>query len=74
MSYLRETYDQAGYRIAATWPAVDRGLVVLEHTETGKRELWQHRPHFAGYAITIAGQTYEFVRSLDSASVSRGLS
>lgn len=37
-SQRREPYKEAGYRIVATWPDVDRGHVVLEDTD-GKREL-----------------------------------
>jgi hypothetical protein len=62
-SQSRESYQDAGYRIVATWPEVDRGHVVLMD-ETGKRELWVRRPDYAGYVVTINGIGYEFVRSL----------
>lgn len=61
-SQTRESYQDAGLRIVKTWPDVDRGHVVFED-ETGKRELWVRSNH-AGYAVTIDGVAYEFVRSL----------
>jgi hypothetical protein len=62
-SQIRESYQDAGYRIVGTWPDVHRGTIVLED-EDGKRELWARNPHFAGYVVTIGGVGYEFVRSL----------
>lgn len=62
--YLRETPEDAGMVIDKSWPDVGRGAVVLRDVETGKRELWQRSPSYAGAAIVIEGMTYEFVRSL----------
>jgi hypothetical protein len=62
-SQTRESYVDAGYRLVATWPDVDRGSVVLQDA-SGKRELWQRNPHYAGHVVTINGIGYEFVTSL----------
>jgi hypothetical protein len=57
--YLRETPEEAGYRVIKS-----KGKeLILEDKSNGKRELWMKSPNFAGAAIYHKGSTYEFASS-----------
>jgi hypothetical protein len=57
--YLRETPEEAGYRVIRS-----KGKeLILEDKSNGKRELWMKSPNFAGAAIYYKGTTYEFASS-----------
>ena len=61
MDYLRETVKEAGYNVVIR----EKGKLVLRDKSTGRYELWQLSPNFAGYAIRIGKSLYEFVSGLN---------
>lgn len=64
-SQTRETLSEAGYRIDPVQGRDRETTIILNPIDQPeKRELWYHRPDFAGYVIEIAGKRYEFIRSL----------
>lgn len=61
-SQSRERIEDTSYRVV--WKGTDGGMVV-EDTETGKREFWYQNDHHSGYTLEVDGLGYEFVSDRD---------
>jgi hypothetical protein len=72
MAHLR-TYTDLGLRIADCWPNVDIGSIVLEHTITGRRELFHACARTSPFAVCLVGpRAYQFGRVLAPGRISPG--
>lgn len=59
--YNRETMTDAGYKRKKR---LNKDEILLWNPATDTTELWHRSPHYAGYAIVINRETYEFVASV----------
>ena len=50
--------EESGYTLKER---VNEDEVILEDVLSGEKELWVRSPNFAGYAVVIENETYEFV-------------
>ena len=57
---LRETLEQAGYRLVS----IHNDEAIVEYIDTGKWEVWFKHDDNPSYTLVINDVGYEFVRSL----------